>query len=510
MNDFESQLSTMLANRAAEATPIDQLDDVFTGTGTVHLLPATTRRWRPVFSIAAAVLLVVAGLAVLKRRNADQVKLGSSAGVAFVTQNASLTADDFWIDIDGKRFTSKGAKLDLNSDLGDANYQSLEVVWTEHDVEMRLNIYFKADGNQWWSDEFRTSNGKPSDASDWVTFTGDFFRSTLGSPENGTFDQTATEGGVTSHIHIDGMRLQAFLDQGPGGMTVPTSSTVPVVVAGQAPPLAADLPVTGIAWSTQDNAAFAVAHDTLQRECMTAKGWKYPARTSQDWALQLGGMWDSGPVLGAVGGKYVSQFGYHDTDFKSTDPVERYVQSLSAPEQERFGQDDTGPARPAPVGSVLKRVGDSCLDRIAGSFGPAYDQSQLLSARFQTEAMQVKAANAARNDSLVKAALLAWSTCVKSAVGESAETPNELLRRYVRSDAPALTDREKEIAVADVGCQRQVDLWTVYHTALASRQRILVGADVTSYDLLTRLHQTLASTARQILDERNITVPSLD
>jgi hypothetical protein len=507
MTDFESRLSTMLANRAAEAAPIDQLDDVLTGTATVQLLPAARRRSRPVFSVAATVLLGVAGLAVLNRGSHDSVKLGPGS-TSFVTQYAALTADEFWIDVDGKRFTSAGAKLDLNSN----SSETLEVVWTEHDVEMRLNVYFKADGNQWWSDEFRTYNGKAE--GEWVTFTGDFFRNSLGTPATGTFDATATEGGVTSHIHIAGMRMQAFLDQGPGGVTVPTSSTVPVVVSGKAPPLAAGLPSTGKAWTPQGNLTVGLASDVLLRECMVSKGWKYPAVSPAEFAARLGGAWESGPVLGAIGLGNATRNGYHFLDLKATDPVDEWIRGLDRTDQERLSADLSGgdPHLQAadPSGAPQQPASDSCVGKMAAQLGPAYDEQEVLRQRVESQLDQEKAQNAAKNDPAVKVALASWSSCLETAVGEKALTPSEMMRRYLGDKAPVLNDREKQIAAADVECQRKVDLWSTYYTALANRERTLMRAAVTTYDELVRLRQTLVATAKQVLAERNIAVPSLD
>jgi hypothetical protein len=151
----------------------------------------------------------------LTRRSTDSpvAEPGTSGPkFSFVTQQVSLTADDFWIEVGGKRFTTLGAKVDVRSDPGSGTnntYQTLELTWIEHEVEMRLFIYFDSDGKEWSSKEFRTYNGNAQ--ADWVTFKGDFFRSPLGSPFTGVFDQAATDNSVTSHLHIEGLQLHAFL-----------------------------------------------------------------------------------------------------------------------------------------------------------------------------------------------------------------------------------------------------------------------------------------------------------
>ncbi len=111
---------------------------------------------------------------------------------------------------------------------------------------MRLDIYFQADGTEWWSEELRTYDGNAD--GDWVTFTGDFFRTPMGTAATGVFDETATDAendsGITSRLHIEGLRLQAFLALGPGGVDVPTSSTQPSItmdVLAVPPPLTTEL-----------------------------------------------------------------------------------------------------------------------------------------------------------------------------------------------------------------------------------------------------------------------------
>jgi hypothetical protein len=50
-----------------------------------------------------------------------------------------FTADDFWIEANGRRFTS--AVPGLGASIRNATYRTLEVTWQEHGVEMRLFLY---------------------------------------------------------------------------------------------------------------------------------------------------------------------------------------------------------------------------------------------------------------------------------------------------------------------------------------------------------------------------------
>jgi hypothetical protein len=215
MSNDETKLTNLLHDHARKAQPIDQLDAVFDNTPRVMSVQPRHRTARRPLAIAAAVALIVAGLYVLTGRGTDSPTrpASSGTGISFVTNNVSFTADDLWIDVGGQRFTSTGAKVDVHTDPGTASYTTLELTWTEHGVQMNVNIYFQSDGTQWWSNELRTYNGKAE--GDWVTFRGDFFRSARSAESTGTFDQTATENGVTSHFHIDGLKLIAFLHPGP-------------------------------------------------------------------------------------------------------------------------------------------------------------------------------------------------------------------------------------------------------------------------------------------------------
>lgn len=227
MSSDETKLTDQLHDRARMARPIDQLDAVFDTTPRVMSAQPTHRNARRPLAIAAAVVLIIAGLYVLTGRDTDSPTRPASAGtgISFVTNNVSFTADDLWIDVGGQRFTIAGAKVAVNTDPGTVLYTTLELTWTEHGVQMNVNIYFQSDGTQWWSDELRTYNGKAE--GDWVTFRGDFFRNALGTASTGTFDQTATENGVTSHFHIDGLKLIAFLHPGPAD-TPSNSAPLPV------------------------------------------------------------------------------------------------------------------------------------------------------------------------------------------------------------------------------------------------------------------------------------------
>lgn len=516
MAEFETHLSGLLRDRAADARPQDQLESIVAPLhGSMTAVRRGGRSWRPLLAAAAVVALIV-GLVALNGRDTPESAGGPGDGGAarfsFVTPQVSLTADDFWIDANDRRFTSEGAEVVVTSDPGNSAYQTLELVWHEQGSEMRLNIYFQSDGTMWSSSEVRTYNGQQSEP-DWVTFTGDFFRSPLGSPFRGSFDETATENGSTSHLHLEGLRLQAFLAYGPGGVVVPTNP-VPTADRGTlvVPALAADLPDTGIHWAPADSLALDMATEILQHECMVSKGWDYPLRTADFWAAAIGG-WTPDELFGIVSVAGARASGYHSSGDPSSDPQTVFANSLSEVERTRF-YDDLIPEGPTvditgPDGSVLsQRLNGGCFGVAIGALNPLYDSQEGLRQSMDGEILEEATALAAAAPAVVSA-LASWAACVQAAVGETAATPNELARRYAL-DGAAPTAHEKDVAIADATCQQQWDLWHVYHVTLAEAERAGLGEQVTDYDELTRQRVELVSLAREILAARGVSVPPLD
>ena len=150
---------------------------------------------------------------------AGTVKSLCAPRIRWSTKYVEFIADAVTIDVGGKRFVGADPALLLNSDPGDAQYQTLEVDWHEHALPMRVNIYFAADDHEWWISELRTYNGQADSHADWVTFTGERLRTARGAPFEGDLDLNATENGITSHLRITGLHLMPFRATcaGPGG-----------------------------------------------------------------------------------------------------------------------------------------------------------------------------------------------------------------------------------------------------------------------------------------------------
>lgn len=135
--------------------------------------------------------------------------------VNWSTNRVSLEAEDFFIIADEDTFYADVSNVDVHSDPGDSAYCSLEVTWQEKGVEMRLYIYFHADGQYWWSDEFRTYNGQSGPHVDWIYYYGTFFRSPLGTAFTGDFEKESSDTGnqYQGKLHFQDLNLQAFLNQ---------------------------------------------------------------------------------------------------------------------------------------------------------------------------------------------------------------------------------------------------------------------------------------------------------
>jgi hypothetical protein len=114
-------------------------------------------------------------------------------GVAWTTERVKLTADDFRLEVSDLVFGDDVWPQSLNSDPGDSDYWTLEVVWFEHELEQRLNMYFGSDGSDWWVDEIRTYDGH--ERGEWVYAYGPFFSTPLGE---------AFEGDVTVELLGEG------------------------------------------------------------------------------------------------------------------------------------------------------------------------------------------------------------------------------------------------------------------------------------------------------------------
>jgi hypothetical protein len=86
----------------------------------------------------------------------------------WITPQVYLEARYLNMSINGKHFWENPENVIIHSDPGDSNYTTLEMTWYENGVEMRINMYFRSDGQKWWLDELRSYNGQ--DLGDWIYY----------------------------------------------------------------------------------------------------------------------------------------------------------------------------------------------------------------------------------------------------------------------------------------------------------------------------------------------------
>ncbi|MEM8533770.1 MAG: hypothetical protein AAGF95_23200 [Chloroflexota bacterium] len=132
-------------------------------------------------------------------------------GITAQAEQITLTADDFYLEADRKRYTAQVHPILLNS-YTDHEYGKLELTWFEHGVEMRLYLYFTGNSTSWWVNEIRTFDG--SSPGDWIYYRGVFFKSPKGQPFTGDFDISSQDmpqyrsDAVPGKLHFTNLRLE--------------------------------------------------------------------------------------------------------------------------------------------------------------------------------------------------------------------------------------------------------------------------------------------------------------
>jgi hypothetical protein len=208
-DDLETHLRDLF-ERQADSMPVGTRawDDQVATVSTIVERRRSRAALAAVVATAAAVALVV-GIVAIAPGNDVSVggQPGAGGAVQFHTPQVSLTADDLTIEAGGRTYAPADKTVDVHSDPGTKRYQTIELIWNEQGVEMRLFMYFTSDGHDWWSNEIRTYNGRAE--GDWISYTGTFFRTPLGQAFTGNVDLAGTEG--SGHLHLANARLEPFL-----------------------------------------------------------------------------------------------------------------------------------------------------------------------------------------------------------------------------------------------------------------------------------------------------------
>jgi len=137
--------------------------------------------------------------------------------------DAAMRADAMTIILaDGREFTTRDIQVRISSDpisVTDTDYTTLEGIWYEQNVEMRLNMYIYKNPltNIWYVEELRVYNGNTP--GDWISFnkpqglTGATAGQPLEKPGNFTLQSTSPEDAAT--LRFTNLSLQAFLRKPP-------------------------------------------------------------------------------------------------------------------------------------------------------------------------------------------------------------------------------------------------------------------------------------------------------
>ena len=133
--------------------------------------------------------------------------------IHWTTPVVHLSAEAFSVEANDLVFTTEGTEPQVRSDPGGPDYWTLEVEWTEQDLEQRLFMYFGSDGSDWWVDEIRTRDGY--DPAEWIYAYGPFFKTPLGETYEGDVRIDLVGSGrpgdesnrVPGVLTIEGMRL---------------------------------------------------------------------------------------------------------------------------------------------------------------------------------------------------------------------------------------------------------------------------------------------------------------
>jgi hypothetical protein len=133
--------------------------------------------------------------------------IGQLNPVSWNTGVVSLTADDFYIDASGVKYLANVPGVSVGG-----SSSTLELTWIEHGSDMRLYIYFAKDATNWWSYAIRTYDGAMNDGTRWIYYSGEFFKSALGTQFQGDVDLTSggSDNGVAGKLHFKNLRLSAF------------------------------------------------------------------------------------------------------------------------------------------------------------------------------------------------------------------------------------------------------------------------------------------------------------
>lgn len=164
--------------------------------------------------LSVFVLIIGVFSAVVLSQTTQEIRKGAQTTnpVSWSTNYVTLTADDFYIEVEGKRFYGRPdlSKISVKSNPGKPSYTTLETEWTEGSIPMRLYIYFANDGINWWATEIRTYNGQVP--GDWVIYndSSPYFMTSLKGEFSGDILLISDSG--FGSLYFKNLKLKAFVN----------------------------------------------------------------------------------------------------------------------------------------------------------------------------------------------------------------------------------------------------------------------------------------------------------
>ena len=154
--------------------------------------------------------------------------------ISWKTNDVSLEADNFFLIANGKQYFANSGNTAVHSNSADSASATLETTWQENGTEMRLNIYFSADVNNWTISKIRTYNGNQPSTADWIYYNGITGKS-LNTPlitdslELISIKNNTNDTSPLGIIHFDNIKVLPIFSN-----TTPTAAATPQPLRGDA------------------------------------------------------------------------------------------------------------------------------------------------------------------------------------------------------------------------------------------------------------------------------------
>lgn len=147
------------------------------------------------------------------------------------TQNVSIKADNFTVVMDGKPYFGNNETISVTEDYISSSQIVTNVTSNQYGDDLRMKIFFNADGSTWNVDKVEIFNNVYS--TDWITYNGPFIYTGKGHAYNqdGFHSFTLTHpsnGQVIAEIYYDNLKIQAFTSATPP----PTAEPQPALECG--------------------------------------------------------------------------------------------------------------------------------------------------------------------------------------------------------------------------------------------------------------------------------------